>query len=177
MKRLLPVLLLVFLTAQGLVANSADESAIRAHDAHSAFEVLKAMAGTWKGTVAADGGEARETEIVYEVRSAGHSVVQTFSPGKPHEMFSVYHLDGDDLLMTHYCAIGNSPKMKFKATGEPGQLKWEFNGGANLDPAKDAHAHEGHMMITGPDSYVSESIGWNDGGPASKRTFTMKRVD
>ena len=170
-------LLLALLVCPILLAANADESAARAHDAHSAYEVLKSMAGTWKGVVTAEGEEPRETEIVYEVRSAGHSVVQTFSPGKPYEMFSVYHLDGDDLLMTHYCAIGNAPKMKFKATGEPGRLTWEFNGGTNLDPSQDAHAHEGHMTVTGPDTYVSESIGWAGGEPASKRVFEMKRVD
>ena len=168
--------LLLLATPALLLANNADQSKA-AHDARSAFEALKAMAGTWHGTVAAEGEEPRETEIVYEVRSAGHSVVQTFSPGKPYEMFSVYHLDGEDLLMTHYCAIGNAPKMKFVATGKPGEIVWEFNGGSNLDPGKDPHAHEGRMQITGPDSYVSKSVGWSNGEPSSKRTFTMKRVD
>ena len=27
---------------------------------------------------------------------------------------AVYHMDGPDLVMTHYCAAGNQPTMKFK---------------------------------------------------------------
>jgi hypothetical protein len=32
-------------------------------------------------------------------------------PGSEHEMTNVYHLDGNELVVTHYCAAGNQPRM------------------------------------------------------------------
>lgn len=156
----------------------AAEDSPTAFDAHSAFETLKSMEGTWVGSVETSRSEEpRETRITYRVSANGHSVIQTFGPGSDFEMFSVYHMDGDQLLMTHYCAIGNAPKMKFVETGKAGELKFEFNGGTNFDPARDAHAHEGIMRIIDGDSYRSTSIGWADGKPSLEQNFTMKRVD
>jgi hypothetical protein len=90
-------------------------------------------------------------------------------------MFSVYHMDGDELLMTHYCAIGNAPKMKFEPTGTPGEIAFAFNGGTNFDPNVDAHAHEGKTQVIGPDEVRTQSVGYSEGKPTPPRTFHMKR--
>ncbi len=157
-------------------AGSPSETTSGVLDAASAFEALKGLEGTWTGTVAMEeGGEGRQTTIVYEVSAGGHSVIETFGPGTPMEMFSVYHLDGDDLLMTHYCAIGNAPRMKLAPSDKPGELVFEFNGGSNMDPEKDAHAHEGRMQLLGPDEYASQAVGYSEGEPSSIQYFSMKR--
>ena len=168
--------LLLLLIPATTLAGGNDEQPV-AFDAQAAFEAIKSLEGEWVGTVKVEGAEeSRETTVVYKVSANGHSVIETFAPGKPLEMFSVYHMDGDDLLMTHYCAIGNAPKMKFRETGKPGELAFEFNGGTNLDPEKDAHAHEGKRQLHGPNHYTSVSIGFNDGKPTAKRHFSMNRV-
>ena len=57
-------------------------------------------------------------------------------------MVSVYHLDGDDLRMTHYCAVGNQPRVKLdRVHSTPDHLIFVFDGGTNLDPQKDMHIH------------------------------------
>ena len=48
----------------------------------------------------------------YAVTSYGHSVIETLGDGKTASMTSVYHLDGDDLRMTHFCGAGNQPRLK-----------------------------------------------------------------
>ena len=53
-----------------------------------------------------------EESVVYKLTGAGSALVETQFPGTGHEMVSVYHLDGDDLRMTHYCAAGNQPRVK-----------------------------------------------------------------
>ena len=37
-------------------------------------------------------------------------------PGTGHAMTTVYHLDGRDLVLTHYCMGGNQPRMRAKTT-------------------------------------------------------------
>lgn len=173
------VLLVLLCTPQAWANENSNDSGLETtvYDAQAAFDAIKGMEGEWIGTVQRNDGEARETKIEFKVSAGGHSIIQTFAPGKRYEMFSVYHLDGDQLLMTHYCALGNAPKMKFAESATPGALTFEFNGGTNLDPAKDAHAHQGQMRLMGPDHYKSESIGWANGKQASVQHFDMRRTE
>src|SRR5690242_9923644 len=71
---------------------------------------LKALAGTWV-EADKDGKPTDKVVSVVKVTAAGSTVHETLFPGTPMEMISVYHLDGADLVMTHYCALGNQPRM------------------------------------------------------------------
>lgn len=162
--------------AGALFANDAGKSAdptATVFDAKSAFEYLKSLAGDWQklGNEKDHDGSA----VSFRVTAAGSTVIQTYGPGQPHEMISVYHLDGDQLLMTHYCSLKNAPKMKFEKTGRPGEIKWAFNGGTNFDPQVDAHAHEGLLRAKGPDAYEATAIGWAGGKAGTPRVSVMKR--
>jgi hypothetical protein len=79
-----------------------------AKDQHPGLERLKKLAGTW---VAADkdGKPTDQVVSVIKVTSAGSAVQETLFPGQPHEMVSIYYRVGADLVMTHYCALGNQP--------------------------------------------------------------------
>ena len=90
-------------------------------------------------------------------------------------MVSVYHMNGPDLMMTHYCALQNAPVMKFEKTGKPGEIKMGFAGGSNFDPKVDAHAHEGLIRVRDRDTYEATAIGWSGGKPGAARVSVMKR--
>lgn len=75
------------------------------------FDAVAALEGSWTG-VAPDGTEGR-TE--FSVTSAGSAVRETMMPGTEHEMTNMYTLDGNGLVMTHYCAGGNQPHMRATA--------------------------------------------------------------
>ncbi len=167
--------LLALAPLTSVMASANDGQTAPVYDAHSAFEALKSFEGEWKATPVG-GDDARASTVVYKVSANGHSVIKTYGPGSKYEMFSVYHMDGDQLRMTHYCALGNQPKMKFKASDEPGEMVFEFDGGTNFDPAKDAHAHEGMTRVTGTNTQESMSIGYNDGQPQEPRRSTLVRV-
>ena len=87
------------------------DSKVSAPAPHAGLEKLKKMVGTW---VAADkdGKPTDQVVSVFKVTAAGSAVQETLFPGQPHEMISVYHLDGSDLVMTHYCMLGNQPRMR-----------------------------------------------------------------
>ena len=50
-----------------------------------------------------EGKDAHEATVTYKVTSGGSAVVETIGPGTEHEMVTVIHPDGDDLMLTHYC--------------------------------------------------------------------------
>lgn len=140
----------------------------------SALEKLKGLAGEW---VDADGTAETKGKVTvsYHVTGAGSAVVETLVPGAPHEMVSVYHRDGNDLVMTHYCAAQNQPRMRAKAFA--GSLvALDYDGGTNVDPAKDMHIHGVRIEFVGPDEIREEWIGWKDGKQESPTLkFHLKR--
>src|SRR4051794_18765367 len=69
---------------------------------------VKSLAGTWE-MVRHDG--TKDT-VVYQVSSNGSAVREVMFPGSKQEMTNMYTMDGSDLLMTHYCAMGNQPHMR-----------------------------------------------------------------
>jgi hypothetical protein len=109
---------------------------------------LKALAGEW---VAAEDGEmSKKGDLVsrYAVSAAGTAVVETVFPGTPHEMVTVYHLDGSDLVLTHYCMEGNQPRMRAKKT-DGARLDFVYDGGTNIDPARSRHMNSAWLEFVG----------------------------
>jgi hypothetical protein len=133
------------------------------------------LAGTW---VAADkdGKPTDQVVSVFRVTAAGSAVQETLFPGQPQEMVSVYHLDKGDLVMTHYCALGNQPRMKADPKSPPNQIRWLFAGGTNFDPAKDMHMHEGTLTIVDADHIEFAGVGWVNGAPAPDHCGQFKLV-
>jgi len=143
--------------------------------AKAAFEQLKGLAGEWRGQ-AAHGGDASDTTVTYRVVGAGSAVMETLFPGTPHEMVTMYHLDGDQLVLTHYCAAGNQPRMALELQkSTPALLVFEFTGGSNLDPAKDMHMHAGRIRLLSADSLESEWDSYQRGQKTGAAKFTLKR--
>ncbi len=142
---------------------------------HPGLERLKKLAGTW---VAADedGKPTDQVVSVIKVTAAGSAVQETLFPGQPQEMVSIYHRDGADLLMTHYCALGNQPRMKADPASPPNQIRFKFAGGTNLDPAKDMHMHEGTLTFVDDDHIEFSGVAWAGGKPAEDHCATMKLV-
>jgi hypothetical protein len=147
------------------------------YDAHTAFAFLKSMVGTWEGASARehDHGTASARTVEVKTTGAGSAVVQTLFPGDKYEMVNVYHMDGDTLLFTHYCAAQNAPVMKFEKSETPGEIKFVFNGGTNFDVNVDVHAHEGSYFVKDKDTVASKFITWAGGKPQPMLEGTMVR--
>ena len=144
-------------------------------DGKAALERLKQLAGEWRGTVAEDGSPMG---VVYEVTAGGTAVMERMFPGTPHEMMTLYHLDGGDLVLTHYCAGGNQPRMRLvQSSGtDPLELRFDYAGGTNIDAARDSHMHSARMWLKGPDALESEWTAYAKGKPAGAHRFVAARA-
>ena len=153
--------------------------------AGEAFETLKGMAGTWRGTPEGSGDEAEaeaeavsETVHEIEVSAAGTVVMETMAPGTAYEMINMYHLDGDDLVLTHYCAGGNQPRMRLDRAGSTvRRLIFEFDGGTNLDPATDHYIRSAELTLSEDGRLESAWTSWGAGEPAGGMTFHLARSE
>ncbi|HKD99862.1 MAG TPA: hypothetical protein VKE69_02535 [Planctomycetota bacterium] len=72
------------------------------------FDAVKSLEGSWE--MVGEDGTKGVTE--FRVTSAGSVVREVMFPGGDHEMTNMYHLDGNALVLTHYCAMGNQPRMR-----------------------------------------------------------------
>lgn len=137
------------------------------------FEKMKSLVGTWV-KVGDDGKPTDEVMSVIKLTAAGSAVHETFFPGTPMEMVSVYTVDGKDVALTHYCMLGNQPRMKGTADADGKQIKFDFVGGGNLDPAKDKHMHGATLTFLDADHIQIEGIAWDNGAPAKEMCGTTK---
>ena len=142
---------------------------------HPGLERMKKLAGTW---VAADkdGKPTSQIVSVFKVTSGGSAVQETLFPGSAQEMVSVYTRDGTDLVMTHYCMLGNQPRMKADPKSPANQIHFKFAGGTNLNPAKDMHMHEGTITFIDDDHLETFGVLWDGGKPAKGHEHKMKLI-
>ena len=79
-----------------------------------AFERLSSLAGEWKGVQ-----DGVDITLLYTLTADGSTLMEEFRPAKGPVMITMFTVDGDHLLATHYCAAGNQPNMSTKAIEEP----------------------------------------------------------
>ncbi len=145
--------------------------------AADAFNRLKGLAGTWKGQ--GEGGPA-PAEVVHEFRvsAVGSVVMETMFPGTGEEMINMYHLDGEELVVTHYCAAGNQPQMKLdRAASSADHLLFAYTGGMNHDPATDQHIHEAELTFLPEGGLESCWTSYQAGQPYATMKFHLARSE
>lgn len=112
------------------------------------FEKFRSLEGTW----IQQGEMMNGAKVVYRVTAGGSAVVETIFAGSDHEMVTVYHLQGDDLVLTHYCHLGNQPHMKVvEADEEAASLRFECTGLTGGEEAP--HMHIGAFVFDGDDHF------------------------
>ena len=131
----------------------------KSHDAAArpspaALDRVKALAGEW--VAAEDGPMFKKGDLVarYAVTASGSAVVETVFPGTPHEMVTVFHAEGSDLVLTHYCMEGNQPRMRAR-NPRGSRLEFAFDGGTSIDPKKDRHMNSASIELVGADEIRS----------------------
>ena len=151
-------LLFVFVTSPAFAASAAQKS----------FEELKALDGTWEGKSL----NGQPLEVAYRVTSNGSAIMSEIK-GKE-DMISMFNLDGDRVLLTHYCAVGNQPRMVASASPDGKTFTFDFVDATNL-PTPDA-AHMIRMVLAMPDAnHHTEEWTFSDHGKEHKEVFDLRR--
>ncbi len=136
------------------------------------FELLKSLEGTWESF----GGEAQGVQVVYKVTAAGSAVHETIFGGTPHEMVTVYHMNGDALEMTHYCAMGNQPHMVAQPATSADSVAFVCVGASNISSEDAPHMHAGRLTLTGADTLESAWDTTENGEVKTSVSFQLRRA-
>ena len=123
--------------------------ALAQSEAQKSFDQLKALAGTWEGQVTTVPKEAavegQSIHITLRVTSMGNALMHEASiSGRPDDPITMLYLDGERLLLTHYCDAGNRPRMLGKISPDGKSVDFEF-----LDVAGSTqYGHMHHAVFT-----------------------------
>ena len=91
------------------------------------------------------------------------------------EMMTVYYLDGNEVMLNHYCVLGNQPRLKAKMGDQKDTIVFSFVGATNLASINDPHMHEGKITFVNKDSIISTWTKFVDAKAAETHTFEMTR--
>jgi hypothetical protein len=105
-------------------------------DAQKSFDKLKTLAGSWQGAY-----EGKPMQATLRVTSMGNALVHEMKGGGPDDPITMFYLDGDRLLLTHYCDAGNRPRMVGKMSPDGKTLEFDF-----LDVGNYSSSQGGHMQ-------------------------------
>ena len=143
--------------------------AFAATDTERSFEQLKSLSGSWEGKTSSN----RAVQVDYRVTSMGSALMSEIKNG-PEDMITMFHLDGQRLLMTHYCGAGNQPRMLASASPDGKTITFDFLDATNLASPDAGHMH--HVVISMLDAnHHTEEWVYNDHGKEMKEVFDLWR--
>lgn len=126
---------------------------------YHAFAALKQLVGDWRAQ--APPGQLSPV-IRFRTEERDSVLSETFFPGTPEQMVTMYHLDGPNLVATHYCTTGNQPQLKLNAaeskiaapSGSVGSYVFEYVGATNLRGNNDVHMG-GYTLTVIDDNHIA----------------------
>jgi hypothetical protein len=160
----------------GLVAlatlPAADLKSDNASSPAAAFARLKTLVGVWEADL--PDGKAR---LTYELTGGGSALVERESEDKMPSMMTVYHLDGDRLILTHYCMAGNQPRMLARGINpETGEIQFQFLDVTNLSSPGAGHMHNARLRLIDDKHLDSEWQFYEKGAPKMTESAHYTRV-
>ena len=156
--------------AIGVVLSSvlASRLAFAASDAQKSFEQLKSLSGSWEGRTSS----GKLVQVDFRATSMGSALMSEIK-GKE-DMITMFNLDGERLLMTHYCGAGNQPRMTATASPDGKTITFDFLDATNLASPDAGHMH--HVVISMLDAnHHTEEWNYVDHGKEMKEGFDLRR--
>ena len=166
------IAVLTFSSSRATYGQSQPAAQITNPNATAAFDKLKSLAGTWE----ADTPKGKIT-AKFELTSGDTVILERLSSPADGEMLTLYTLDGDRVLLTHYCHVGNQPRMQASSFDpKTNQIGFSFVDVTGLPNSASPHMHQAVFTLTSPGQLTESWTFYQDGKPAMTFPFTFHRV-
>ena len=154
--------------------------------AEKSFDALKTLAGQWQGPVKVeppqpDMGDQSKIHVSLRVTSRGNALVhEMFDPGKADDParydhpVTMLYLDGDRLLLTHYCDAGNRPRMVARTSPDGKTVEFDFldlSGGNQY-----GHMYHAVFTIVDPNHHTEDWTYMMPGDKGVHAHFDLERA-
>jgi len=132
------------------------------------FESMKALVGDWVGKT-----PYGDTTLTYRLVSNGSTLMEMMGE-KTGEMVTMYHADGDSILMTHYCSANNQPRMRAGQPEKDGSLVFKLIDVSNMANPEEEHISGLTLKIVDKDHFTQQ---WTHRAKGKEETgaFTYER--
>ena len=167
------LLVVAALWANGLSTAVAEENSGAAELAQ-----LRTLAGDWEGTFEWTGARTGKGAMnaTYYLTGNSSAVVENLTMQGVPMMTSVYHLDGTDLRMTHYCAAGNQPRLKAERIDKAGGIvDFRFIDATNLSSPDAPHVTGLALRFLDP-NHITLTFLFLSGTKESRERIALTRV-
>ena len=112
----------------------------------------------------------------YQWTGGGTSLVETMTKAQKPVMMTMYHADKGSLMLTHYCKLGNQPRMRADIPeGAARTLAFNFVDVTNLANPTDPHMRKVSFIFQDQDHFTQEWMLSKDGKELPQR-FEFSRV-
>jgi len=158
------VFTLVLIAASVINAAEKPKSAI-------AFEQLTSLLGVWKGVQ-----DGTEVKLTYTLTANGSALMEEFKPKDGPVMITMFSVDGDHLIATHYCSARNQPQMATDAITEPKTKRLVFSlvRVTGLTTPDDWH-NTGLVMVLEDSEHLTQEWKYQYKGETGTRSFHYTR--
>ena len=136
-----------------------------------AFDRLAALKGKWSGEQ-----EGVKVSLIYTLTANGSALMEEFRPEKGPVMITMFTVDGDHLIATHYCSAKNQPQMVTSAiTDAQKPLAFSLARITGLKSPDDWH-NTGLTMIQEDNDHLTQEWTYQSKGKTGKTVFRYTRV-
>lgn len=147
---------------------------VTAEDAAAAYARFKNLAGEWVGT-STKGWTNRKTISVIARDSAVMNISHGSHPGET--MATMTYMDGERLMLTHYCVARNQPRLQATSVEDEGRrLTFSFRDGTNLPSRDKGHMDKVIFQFKDDDHYTSQWTWYQDGQESWMEQIVYERV-
>src|SRR5215475_1644415 len=160
--------------AATLAASSAEES-----ESSKALGQIKGLIGNWSGTFQWTGGrhDSGSMNVTYYLTGNGSAVVENLMNESTPVMTSVYHLDGRDLRMTHFCGAQNQPRLKARRIDlDRGAIDFDFVDATNLRSSDAPHVHGLEIRVIDA-NHLTLTFLFKSGSVERREEINLKRTE
>jgi hypothetical protein len=135
------------------------------------FERMKSLVGEWKGTSA----DKMPSTVTYTLVSDNSALMERLAMSGESEMVTMYHPDGDRLMLTHYCSAHNQPRMLSQAVA-PGSksITFDFLDITNLSATDAGHMRKLVVTFVDEDHFTQEWT-WREKGKENTVVINFER--
>ncbi|HET9368579.1 MAG TPA: hypothetical protein VFO22_10940 [Candidatus Udaeobacter sp.] len=137
-----------------------------------AFEQLASLAGQWKGVQG-----NTEIKLTYTLTANGSALMEESQPAGEAAMITMITVDGDHLIATHYCSMGNQPQMVTKPITDPSvkNLTFSLLRVTGLKTPEDFH-NTGLTITMEDEQHLTQVWTYEHNGKKGTNTFRFTRM-
>ena len=129
---------------------------------------LKSLVGEWRGKDV----EGRAVQVTYSLTAGNTAVLETLEVAAGLSMVTLYHPDNEKLMMTHYCILGNQPRMQ--GDMDDRSLTFSLIDATNLSSPGAAHMRK--LVMSFPDNdHLRHEWTMRAGGQDKIEVFKFER--